>query len=455
MLRKVIQRAVFTTIALVGIININNSIYISGSASASTSDLTMSATINPSSTVEISANSVALNVVPSAAGTFKASTPLTVNAYTNSNYDCTITMETSSTSLTSGGNSIATLDNTYTESTFVNDKWGFSTDATNYGPVALTNSVGTFSSTTPNAASITFAAKLTQATKPGTYTNTVTFASTCTPPPLYMQDATKAELAFRMPNVGNSITIYDSRDEQGYTVTKLADGKYWMTKNLNLAGGTALSSTDTDFDSSYPLPTTDGWTVANNKLILPASDNSSTSFSTNNVAYVYNSGGETCGNNSPCYSYYSWDAATLGSGRSISTDNTNAPYSICPKGWRLPTTYNGSGSAAEATDFRALMIALGGSNSIQTYDNSTTPTGATLYGLIGPGSTPNFSRSGYYGDGSFGYAGPTSGFYWSATSYPSTNIARLLYFYSGYINTAGIDDRRLGKAIRCVFGPQS
>ena len=78
-----------------------------------------------------------------------------------------------------------------------------------------------------------------------------------------------------------------------------------MVENLNIAGGTALSSEDTDFDANYTLPTTGNWTVPNNELILPSSALSG--FNTNNYAYVYNSGNkENCGasgQNTPCYSY--------------------------------------------------------------------------------------------------------------------------------------------------------
>lgn len=250
-------------------------------------------------------------------------------------------------------------------------------------------------------------------------------------------------------NVGDSTTLIDTRDGKSYTVTKLADNKVWMTTNLNIAGSTELSSTDTDFESTYTLPTTDGWTTNNGKLVLPASD--STGFDTDNYAYVYNTGNETSTCTSPgCYSYYSWDAATLGSGRSISTDNTDAPYSICPKGWHLPNTYNGSGTAAEATDFRALMIALGGSNSVQTYNSSTTPTGATISSAL-QADPYNFLLGGAYRGGSFGDGGSV-GYYWSATSYSSSTRARLLNFNSTGVSSATNYVRRSGFSVRCVFG---
>ena len=251
---------------------------------------------------------------------------------------------------------------------------------------------------------------------------------------------------------GETTTLIDVRgDNQTYSVAKLADDKCWMTENLNLAGGTALSADDTNVTSAYisSFSTSNNLTKSGDTIVLPAS--STSGFNTNNYSYVYNSGNKTncgaSGQNTPCYSYYSWDAATLGSGRSISTDNTNAEQSICPKGWKLPSTYNGTDSS---TDFRALMIGYGGSNSVQTYNTSTSPTGATMYSSIGPGSTPNFLLAGYYGNGSF-YVGGSYGYYWSSTSDSRTSTARNLYFNSAYVNSAVNNYRRSGYSVRCFF----
>jgi uncharacterized protein (TIGR02145 family) len=272
-----------------------------------------------------------------------------------------------------------------------------------------------------------------------------------------MQDMTTASAATLLPNIGSTATVCDTRDDQTYTIAKLNDNKYWMIENLNLAGNTALSANDTDVTSEYisSFPASNNLTKTGDTIVLPAS--STSGFDTNNYSYVYNSGNTTnCGassQNTPCYSYYSWDAATLGSGRTIATDNTDAEQSICPKGWKLPSTYYGSGIAAEATDFRKLMIGYGGSNSIQTYNSSTTPTGATMYGRIGPGTTPNYLLAGLYSDGSF-YDGGSYGTYWSSTSYSSTSYAHYLYFYSGSVNSANYNTRRSGFSVRCLFSGQ-
>lgn len=297
----------------------------------------------------------------------------------------------------------------------------------------------------------------------GTYTNTVNFYAVTNPEPLpYMQDLTSTKLNQLLPNVGDTTTAIDKRDEQAYTIAKLADNKYWMVENLNIAGGTELSSTDTDFDANYTLPTTNGWTTNNGKLVLPASatknsDNNnltdSTQFGTDNYAYVFNSGNKTnCGANeqsTPCYSYYSWDTATLGSGRTLNTENTDADYSICPKNWKLPTSRTTSAINWQSeSDFYALahQYGLDSESSIEEYDNG-------FYIQAGPGTTPKFLLAGFYGGGSFYYGG-SNGFYWSSMSSSDTSDAWYLYFYDGYVNSAGVSSRRRGTSVRCLFSGQ-
>ena len=278
----------------------------------------------------------------------------------------------------------------------------------------------------------------------------------------YMQDLSPSNAATIIANLDEEEPYYlrDRRDNQPYCVAKLKDGKLWMTENLNIAGGTALSSADTDFDSNYTLPTTNGWTVDDGKLVLPASatknsENNnltdSTEFGTDNYAYVFNSGNkENCGassQNTPCYSYYSWDTATLGSGRNIGTDNADADYSICPKGWKLPTSRTTSATNWQTeSDFYALahQYGLDSTTSTRESDNG-------FYTQAGPGTTPDFLLAGDYLGGSF-YAGGSGGSYWSATSASSSTLARSLEFNSSSVYSDSSLSRRRGYSVRCLFG---
>lgn len=240
-------------------------------------------------------------------------------------------------------------------------------------------------------------------------------------------------------------TVYDKRDLKAYTVAKLADGNCWMTSNLNLAGGTALSANDTDVDASYisSFTTSNNLTKSGGTIVLPASSQSG--FSTNNYSYVYNSPSTDCSSSTGCYGYYSWDAATLGSGRSISTDNTDAPYSICPKGWKLPTSRTTSATNWQITsNFYALAHQYGLDSTTSTNESDN-----GFYTLAGPGTTPNFLLAGYYDEGSFS-SGESYGYYWSATSRSSTSGARSLNFDPSTVDSATNDYRSFGTSVRCM-----
>ena len=264
-----------------------------------------------------------------------------------------------------------------------------------------------------------------------------------------------------------------------YTVAKLADGKCWMTENLNIAGGTALSADDTDVTSTYIGGFTNqaNLTKSGNTITLPASatknsgDNNLTDsgqFSNDSNAYVFNSGTKTncgaSGQNTPCYSYYSWIAATLGgkqaNGTTAQTSNGyNAAASICPKGWKLPTSTTSNANAQTSPnwktgDWYALAKAYGANLESNYLDNSSA-TGKNFYNNAGPvnNSIPNFLLAGNYNNSSFNNGG-SNGYYWSSTSRSST-YAYYLYFGSSFVSSAYGSTRRVGFSVRCLAAPSS
>ena len=238
---------------------------------------------------------------------------------------------------------------------------------------------------------------------------------------------------------GQVYSLKDSRDEQSYNVAKLADGKCWMITNLNLAGGTVLSSDKSD------VPSTNYYT-------LPASSKSG--FSSDTTAYVYNSGKITSTCTSPgCYSYYSWLAATAGgknsSGSSVTANGYNAAYSICPKGWRLPTSTTSNADATTSPnwktgDWYALATAYGAN-----LESSHSQNAATFYNNAGSGTTPNFLLAGFYLNGSFS-SGGSSGYYWSSTA--GSGAVYTLRFNSERVSSADSNYRKYGFPVRCVYG---
>ena len=118
---------------------------------------------------------------------------------------------------------------------------------------------------------------------------------------------------------------------------------------------------------------------------------------------------------------YQWNAATAGTGGTI--DNyAKATDSICPKGWRLPTSRSGG-------EFDTLVGDL----------DSTTITQAPYY----------FNPSGCVISGSLRYAGNV-GYYWSSTAYSSTSRAYYLAFGSGPVSPSNLSYRSLGFSVRCL-----
>ena len=454
MLRKVISGAVFTTIALVGVINVIDYIYSATSVSASTSGLNMSATINPSSTINLSASNVSLDITPSAAGTLGKSSALVLSTYTNTNYDCTVTMTADSASLVSGVNTIPSLasGSTYTDATFTNDSWGFQIEnGTNYRPVLAgegANSIKTISSATggtANTTNIYFAAKLTQATKPGTYTNTVTFASTCVPPKTYMQNISASTLATLMPNVGDEVTMYDSRDEKSYTVAKLADGNYWMTQNLDhdiVAQANYYTPQNTDIPSAWTPSTatyatgTTTWATGTTGRTTPQSydpgDLCWDGTITEDWTSTLDNETTTCGSDKHMHigNYYNWTAAVaMNNSSSYTADNTDVNQSICPAGWMLPksgTIQTGSKS------FQYLWNQYSSS-----FDENTIMNSPLYFSYAGTwnGSSENV---GSYGN------------YWSSVV-SSSSVANGFDFEIGLsIRPQGIGARDYGCSVRCV-----
>ena len=252
-------------------------------------------------------------------------------------------------------------------------------------------------------------------------------------------------------SMGANITyqLTDTRDSKPYNVAKLADGKIWMTSNLNLAGGTTLSSDKSD------VPSTNYYTLPASTAITSGTSVSSDQFSSDTGQYVFNTNNETssqadCAELRPCNSYYSWLVATAGgkdaSDNNVTANGADAAYSICPKGWRLPTSGNqtaGDSNNWKKGDFYALATAYGASLESQ---HSEEP--SNFYSNAGPGTLPNFLITGRYRSGGVFTWGV--GNYWSATS-GSTTGGRYLYFRSGRVESATNNGRGNGFPVRCIL----
>ena len=197
------------------------------------------------------------------------------------------------------------------------------------------------------------------------------------------------------PNYAPTKTLIDTRDSNTYTVSKLADGKCWMTQNLRIADKT-ITLDDSDVDDDY---------------IIPASSlNGFSSYDTSN-AYVDNNDD----------GFYSWYTATAGTGLS-SMLSGRTTVSICPKGWTLPT----GAAGGELSELR------------NNYSSST----------MMESSPVNLKSFGYINN-SLRRQQNLSGYYWSSTA-QSTNNAYYLYIGGSLLNATYSDYKGNGFSVRCI-----
>ncbi len=194
--------------------------------------------------------------------------------------------------------------------------------------------------------------------------------------------------------------LIDNRDGKSYQVTKLADGKCWMTENLALGNPDStmtLTPDDSDVFSDFTLPKSDITAFAGNSDV--------------SAVYVDDAYG----------GYYSVKTANA--------DFAEYGKSICPKGWKLPIPYNsGDWSALK----RKYNIEAGTSSNNALYDEPF-----------------NYTRSFYVSNRRIAAND------WLDTAYigPATNNGSFSNFgvtiSDNYSGTAGITGAE-GGSIRCV-----
>ena len=198
------------------------------------------------------------------------------------------------------------------------------------------------------------------------------------------------------PNYAPTKTLVDNRDDNTYTVSKLADGKCWMTQNLRIINKT-LTPADSDVTDNYTIPASS----------ISGFDSHDTS-----NAYVDSDSG-----------FYTWYTATASTGTAaMTTRGQNAASSICSKGWRLPT-------GGDNGEFKIL------------YDNYNSSS-------VLRSNPVNLTLSGYVGSSSRYFQG-LSGNYWSSTVYLSSS-AYILSLNASNVHPVLSDNMYGGFSVRCI-----
>lgn len=338
---------------------------------------------------------------------------------------------------------------------FTLNSWGFrvpstttsSYSQTNYLPIPVgPTEINSYNGVTDGVTTtFYFGSRVNAAQKAGTYTTTINFIATATiENVLYMQDNNLGTVLASMEetkDVGDTFYLYDNRDNKVYLIGKLADNKYWMLENLALDPNTIttlLTSANTNMPASDDPAYSASFVAAfNDKSIIKNSDFSSYTVPMINVASkntkqqlaMLGDASATAEKTEPVGVYYNYCAATVGtycydssSGVDVANTITDAPYDICPKGWRLPT----GGASGE---FHALRNKY--SNNTDYVDALRTP----LSGTFVDSSAAN------QGDG---------GRFWSSTYYSASAVYRL-EVSSTDVKPQSSTSRYFGFSVRCVY----
>ena len=400
------------------------------------------------------------------------STRLSVSSNNATGYNTTISTSSASNDLkhTTANYAIPSITESVSKANIPVGHWGFSVDNNTYIAMPTFDNSKQLTEVSQNLPGDTFtdlyfATNIGTSTPSGTYTNSmlITVVPNYTPVSLaesyrlagktrvagndgrsfYAMQDMSTSICVNADKEESSIQAIDLRDNKIYWITKLKDGNCWMTQNL-----------DFDITATNVTPELSDVEVAwNSSSAYPPQTTSTTVFSdsTSTGTYSYDPGDKylpdginaatsidcsVAENKENCHyhvgNYYQWNAATAGTGEAL-TDQ-DAPGSICPKGWRLPT------SNTYATD-----KSFGKLTSVYSITNNTDGTSDAILR-----SSPFFfTRSGDAAHESLLNEGD-NGYYWSSRAYADTNRTYNLYFGNSFVRPNGYYSRNLGFSVRCV-----
>ena len=301
-------------------------------------------------------------------------------------------------------------------------------------------------------------------------------------PPVFGSITTMQEMTSEIcaaAKEGDTTRLKDTRDDKMYWVAKLADGNCWMTQNLDLdLNGRTLTPADSDVSGDWDFnreggdwysyaaqgsksySAIQGWNLGEYVKTSPTATTSCNSDSnlsecTSQFTQVTSSmtpyteavnegklpaenvavSGDHYDAHYLVGNYYSWPAATAGSGNEVSSSG-DATDSICPAKWRLPL-YDSAHNETPGSFY--YLLNQYGLTSSPTSSNNNIAT-SPLYFVRSGYVFPNFGRLNGAGN---------NGYYWSGWAY-SSNIAYALHFDSSRVSFPYTLNRYIGASVRCV-----
>jgi uncharacterized protein (TIGR02145 family) len=231
----------------------------------------------------------------------------------------------------------------------------------------------------------------------------------------------------------------------------MIDGKCWMIDNLKYIDTTIINIDETTgMVYNNGDHKNNGGTTAYNT----AGENTTSSAANYDKAFYNNPAMRSgCYNMSAstltyCGYLYNWYAATNGTGTySMNTDGVQAIGSICPTGFRLPSSLSGldgpttNGISFGLADFPLLNA------SMQT-GSLTIGEDSDYYANWLSSGVWKGTYSGRYTD-SLSYQS-TDGYYWSSTANNNSTYAYMLRFFSSYSKVNSLETQSTGYGVRCV-----
>ena len=335
----------------------------------------VSVTLAQSISMGIDSSKLILDINPNKQGAFDYNTAgINVSTNNETGYQLMLSTKTDETSLVGSVDKMPTLTNkvqisSSDQSAFANNSWGYTTQnhlanddmLTEFSAVKGVSNVekirDTDSSATDEITYITIGAKANTDIKADSYTNTLVFtavanASSTVPeipkfytiktlqemtPEICAETITPRSDAVKVDSIGlrsdndhyvPETDVIDIRDNKQYLVRKLADGNCWIVNNLSLASVTQeiiLTPENTDINKTVTLP------VAQIDAGVNWGDPYGATESEIDSLHIFFDGDPRYG------ALYNWYTATATSG-TYSMDSGTAPYSICPKGFKMPTS---------------------------------------------------------------------------------------------------------------------
>ena len=265
-------------------------------------------------------------------------------------------------------------------------------------------------------------------------------------------DGTRATLS-------SMTALTDTRDNNVYTVARLADGKCWMTENLRLnTEDSTNSNLAQGFGGAFTgLPsTTDSWSTSS--YTLAQFNNNNTNMGGKNALGIDLSiSHKTNNDHVQWYSYgnyYSWPAAIADTTAHNSNNEHVSNTSICPTNWHLPEGGNKNNIAN--SEFWALGVSLTGdepaNTSSQTYPYYIGNPEGNNASMAFRAFPNNFIIYSGYWNGSSANLRGSLGNYWSSSAYDS-NYAYILDFYNSNVYPGTTySNKSYGFTVRCVTG---